>query len=233
MSLALIRALVSGMILRTLERLGITSGGAYSPVDPARRLYEVTDWLANSSAGEHNWGAQQSGTGAGSGVLSAETASIGVGTLATGTTTTGTAGLRKGNPRQQLLGGVYVMEARVRLPVLATTEEAYAAVVGWGVDATPSVLGFSYSQASANWHFGGSDTGVAATANTWTTLRAEVSPTRRRAWVNGVLVHSSDAAPPSDDVAPHLRITKSAGTTARTLELDYVLLDYQFPNGRP
>jgi hypothetical protein len=163
---------------------------------------------------------------------------IGVVELSTGTTSTGYCGLRSANTALALGAGTWTWEARIHIPTLSTSGERYSMLAGWhdniGGIATDAVL-INYDEATTtNWRWlarsNGSltvTTSSLAVTTGWHLLRIDVTATGAVTYtVDGsVLVagHTTNvptAAGRETAIVPAL-ITKSAGTTARTIQVDY------------
>lgn len=222
--------------------------------DPSRSYSDYTDWVSATTAGESNWLVSVSGTGASGSLLAAVAPNHpGQLQLSTGTTTTGRAGLVKANPNTVLRirpATRTVFEVCLRVPILSTSVQRFAVRVGFG-NRVPSVSGGRPTNGtwfeldpqtigSSNWHLlsatlpvtGVEDLGIAPAADTFTRLRFETDASNAmRVWIDDTEVAAA-SIPTTGDVGPLLVIEKAAGTTARTLVIDYCRMEIQFTEPR-
>lgn len=185
-------------------------------------------------------GLQNSASGAGGGSSARTTTgadAIGVIEELTGTTTTGRGGLTVAQATILFGGGTLTLDWRFQLPILPDGTESFALYLGFGdnMAAAPTDGAFLYlDQANANFRYrtrsNGSQTDVdsalAAVAATWYRVRITVNAaaTSINFTINGA--NSQDIATniPSGagrETGIMANIFKSAGTTSRSLYLDY------------
>jgi hypothetical protein len=159
--------------------------------------------------------------------------------MSTGTGTTNTAVVRSTFDAIVVGGGVLLFESGARLvdaPPDGT--ETYTARIGHidnGAAESTNGIFFRTQNGSANWlgvcRGGGTettvDTGIAVAAGTWRRfgIRLSADGTSVDFEIDGAVVGTiADANVPTgaEDFGPGANIIKSAGTTARRLDLDYV-----------
>jgi len=135
--------------------------------------------------------------------------------------------------------GEFTFEARVRIVTLSTAAQEFAFAVGLH-DATAKVavdgVYFIYDRAvsGVNWQCETSnnsartrsDSGVAVVAGDWVRLKCVVNAagTSAQFYINDVLVATNNANIPTAAgrvTGPRILMLKSAGTTARTADVDY------------
>lgn len=231
----------------------IPGGGAF---DPTTTVALFDDFVARPVAGEqdpiYGWTLANGGTGSSVAQVVADASHFGVIQFSTGTTTTGFAAY--GNSTyvvfgENLLGGgVITYQCLINIPTLSDATNEYDIIAGM-IDGTSTVhidgVYFKYDRnTSANWLRGSmnnstateSDSGTAV-ATGWTTLKIVVNAgaTSVEYFVNGTSVGSNTTNIPSTagrEVGILWSIEKSAGTTARTMQLDYVKIDKTFTTAR-
>lgn len=188
-----------------------------------------------------------SGTGASATLTAASTLGIGIGgiRLSTGTTNAGWAYIGDGNFANSVwLGnGETTIEWRAKLTTLSDGTETYTARAGL-IDAgngngTDGVF-FRYTHGtnSGNWVLVARANNAETTTNSsiaastsWVLLRIVVNAagTSAEFFVNGTSAGTVASGLPTAsgrDTAPCISIVKSAGTTARTMDVDYVYFKY-------
>lgn len=180
----------------------------------------------------------------------------GVVTISAGTTTSGYAAIFAG-AGLRAAGGAWIFETAVRIPTLSTSGERFVIKAGLlnEITAIPEINAISFvydeggvgtgSAATANWQYLASDnttrtyvtSSIAVAANTWIKLRIEINAaaTSAQFYVDGV----SAGAPITTNIPGSTRnlnlvvaIFKSAGTTARTADWDYLYGDLTFTSAR-
>lgn len=227
-------------------------GGSSSHFDPRKKFELYDDFVATSNAGNTGWTATVSGSGAAVSTNSTSAASVagrpGIVNLSTGTTTTGHANLGRGNNLGSgflIGGGPIKYEAAIYLADLSAVGEEFIIRIGLGdttgADQVDGVY-FIYDRlTSVNWIMGtaansvrtatASSTAVAEDA--WLRLTIEVNSAGSSAtyYVNGTSIGSVSTNLPSG-AARHTGqmcgIIKSAGSTARSYDLDYVYTRQDF-----
>lgn len=187
-----------------------------------------------------------SGTGAGPSGINNGGSHPGVIRIDTGTTTSGYTSIRGANNNSyKLSAGRIRMGALVRVPTLSTGTETFYCFFGLKdatgglAGVTTNSVGIRYSSAvnSGKWQAfcsnGASsnvgDTGVTVTANQWYWLEIDVSAdgTAVQFFVNGSRTNSFTSAiqtalPATANVVHYpAEVQKSAGTTARSLDIDF------------
>lgn len=210
----------------------------FNPIDRLRTEYSIYDDFSGEVQGVYV--AAQSGTGASTGLANIPDAgSAGVISATTGSTATGRTALRSTSATLNLGQGPCQLAARVRVPILSTATERFAFRVGFGdVDTGDMVDGlyFEYDESvSANWRCKSAnnsarttvDSGVAVAINTWYVLEVFLSAggTTATYYINNSLVATITTNIPTAsgrDTGVGFWLIKSAGTTARTILLDYL-----------
>lgn len=223
----------------------------------ATRAILWSDFLTGGYSGNDHagdgfaFGPNPSGTGAAVAKINATSGNaVGVLQLSTGTTTTGRAGVDSWNSSNTFpyAQGVVEFESRVRLPSLSTVSDEYSVALGHCINSGASLVNdgcaFTYNRLStgANWQAisraGGSqttlDTGVAVAANTWQKLGFVVNAagTSVEFFIDGVSVGTISTNVATVASREGAWILKSAGTTARLLQLDYWLSAITFTTQR-
>ena len=176
------------------------------------------------------------------------TSAPGVVQFTTGTTTTGYATHNSSVTGIRLGGGTYKLEARLQMPSLVDGTESGTVRFGFidsttGTDGVDGVF-FRYSNANANWilvaRTNSSETTTtsssAPSAATWYKLRIEVNAAASSAefFVNGTSIGTVTGLPTATVryCGPGISIAKSAGTTARTLLVDYIGMEIALTSSR-
>lgn len=180
----------------------------------------------------------------------------GVVAVSTGTNAAGYVGTFAGSGLK-LTGGAWVYEIAVRVPTLSTSGERFVFKCGLlntisAIDELDAVS-FIYdeggvstgSSASANWQLCAANastrtyatTSIAVAANTWTKLRIEVNAagTSAQFYVDDVSAGSpitTNLPGSTRNISISTFIMKNVGTTARTVDLDYVYGDLTFTSTR-
>lgn len=193
--------------------------------------------------------AAASGTGASGGTAgTGDTNHTGVVQISTGTTTTGNGGFMTAATALRLSGGDAVIEALVRVPTLPDGTDSFAFRVGFGDSAGADMTDGAYfelTQASANWQCATAsnstrtktNSSTAAAANTWTRLKITVNAagTSVKFYINGTLVATNTTNIPTAagrETGLATNIVKSAGTTARTADVDYLQASIVYTTSR-
>lgn len=213
-----------------------------------REVFEIFAEFVNALNGTP-FSAAFSGTGAaGSTSVAGESSYPGIVRVETGTTTTGYGAFQTALDAFLLGGGAAIFEAVVRIPTLPTVAEAFAFRIGFGDNAggdmTDGVY-FELTQADSDWQCKTAsnstrttyDTGQAAAANTWVRLRIEINADGSEAnfYINGTLRATISTNIPTGsgrEVGIVASIVKSAGTTERVAQMDYVYAGIEFTTAR-
>lgn len=180
------------------------------------------------------------GAGAAAASSASDTTHPGIVAFSTGTTATGSDGALLAADCLRLGGGEIVLVALVRWPTLSTVAQEYISRVGLlDVVAADAVDGcyFEYDRltsgdvvrckTSANSVRTATATTTAIVANTWTHLALVVNAAASSVgfYVDGVLVATHTANIPTGagrETSIGMAIVKSAGGTARTLDVDRI-----------
>lgn len=216
------------------------------------------DFTSAATLSDTNFSDGTSGTGATVGFSAGEGNHPGVRIYSTGTTTTGYARSVRRTDGILLGGGQLRYIAIIRLPVLSTASDEYVFRVGLGdsTAGTAAIDGvyFEYDRATSGdyWRVvtasngsrtstaldgtGGNTTSAVAAA-TWYRLEAVVSPDGSSVtfYVNGTAVKTHSTNIPTGagrETGIYFSILKSAGTTARTAEIDLWYHRIRFTTGR-
>jgi hypothetical protein len=168
----------------------------------------------------------------------------GIATFNTGTTSTGRSGFDSFQSRPHNAStGVTTFETLIYLPLLASATEDYVLRIGYvrgsGIDL--QCIAFEYDRAaSANWrcvtgndgNFTRSTTSVAVTETRWIKLSATWTSASAAFFVNDVQVATNTQFIRSATQWIGGHIIKTAGTTARTMLVDYFYARHDFTNER-
>lgn len=175
----------------------------------------------------------------------------GVYSLSTGSSASSTGYLRVGNSNGMIMvgGGVLVWEQSIKIPTLSDGTQTFSAHFGFseaGYVANTSGnhhIKFIHDNTSGNWiistkkngTMGNTTTGTAVSTG-WQKIRIVVNAaaTSVSFFVNGTEVSGSPVTSNIPDNTDSMTfgwgITKSAGTTARTIDTDYVYLNQKLTN---
>jgi len=195
------------------------------------------------------WGCATSGTGASATLTNGTSLRPGIMSLGTGTTNTGYAYIQTGGVTALIAflfgGGVYTIEGDIYITTLSDGTETYALRFGFGDGLSGAPVDGAYfyytdvggGGATPNWHrntvsnsvLTSTDTGVAAVAGVWTRLKIVVNAdaTSVEYFINGVSVGSNVTNIPSGagrNTGAICTLIKSAGTTARIVNIDWAWL---------
>ena len=196
--------------------------------------------------------ASNSGTGAGTTTsqVTSDRSTIGAALMTTGTTTTGRAYIGTNNAVMTFSGGYWVFECRIdSIANLSALAQRYTLAIGFidavTVNMTDAVY-FLYdeggvttgSAASANWQCVGAEGGTREFTTTSTAvgvsgqvLRIEIAADGSEAiyYVDGVEVDRNSTYIPDNPLTEStgfgILLVKSAGTTARTVAIDWLTVD--------
>ena len=191
--------------------------------------------------GKLNWRPTFSGTGAAITLVTTNQDSThhGVIQLDTGTTNAGALAFGRFSASTPIrtfgAGQIFTQEWLVRIPTLSDGTNTYKFHCGWlsalSVASTDGIYFEFDSTASANWRgitraaststvaSGGSN--VAVAAGSWIRLTITWDGTTVSFYVNGTLIGTSTTNIPSASISEAIAVTKSAGTTSRTILIDY------------
>jgi len=232
---------------------GPTSGAATTPayralvaadLPQANAVVSMYEDFLNGTNGPFNNGA--TGTGAGQGYTVADPGGHpGIVQCQTGTTTTGTSGLGVGGTTGlvtiRFASGAWIHEASVRIPAVSDGTETFTVISGFNDSRTGTgtdMVAFRYTDGNNAGKFQAitrqnstetaTDTGITMTANQWYKLRIEVNAaaTSVAFYIDGVLVATNTTNIPTGsgrETGIWTGITKSAGSTSRNLDIDYLL----------
>jgi len=199
------------------------------------------DFVSPAVTGKLPWTSTVSGTGAANTVVTTNGTSNnpGIVQFSTGTTATGRAALALAPTSKFFGGGVATFELLVYIPTLSDAAQEFILRLGFGdiVAGTDNVDGvyFEYNRlTSVNWLMKTANnstrtttaSSTAVVAGAWVKLKAVVNAngTNVDYYVNGALIGSVTTNIPitvARVCGPNLAIVKSAGTTARTMLVDY------------
>jgi len=156
----------------------------------------------------------------------------------THTATNGASGLSGANSYVFSQFARLSFAANMRIVTLADGTNSYRILIGFNSSNSASDSGLTrsaglyYSNSNANWQaitYNASvgtttDTGVAAVADgSYNTFCVRANGTASVEFlINGVTVATHTTNIPSSTVTPYVTIAKSAGTTSRTIRLDYI-----------
>jgi hypothetical protein len=225
---------------------------ASAPYTVSQATEYVEDWITLAVTGDLTWTSTVSGTGAANTSVTTSSTSNnrGIVQFSTGTTATGRAALGLGTTSQFFGGGVATFEMLINIPTLSTVTEEYILRLGFGdvVAGTDNVDGvyFEYNRlTSVNWLMKTANnstrttttSATAVAAGAWLKLKAVINDngTNVDYYVNGALIGSVTTNIPitvARVCAPTLAMVKSAGTTARTMLIDYFWFQQVFTTPR-
>ena len=215
--------------------------------------WDFEDFVEGGTSGKVGiWTPTYSGTGASIADIASTALRPGIARLTTGTGTTGRACYYVGyNSVAPFLfgGGVYTIEADIYITTLSDGTDTYALRFGFGDSVTGAPTDGAYfkydSTVSANWYMctvsnttlTATDTGVAAVAGAWIRLKVVVNAagTSVGYFINGISVGTNTTNIPTGtgrETAAIYSIVKSAGTTARTTDIDWVWIHIDLSTSR-
>ena len=217
--------------------------GWFRPFEPRREIILYDDFTGGTVAvpGDTGWTATVAGTAAAIANLAVGTQSdIGVISLSTGTTATGSALITKNATSFTYGLGVVVCEMRVLVATLSTTGVQQfiirSGITSGGTTDPVNGVYFEYNLSAfgVNWQGRTSaastrsvlNTGVAVTAGTYVTLRYEVNTAASLVtyYINDTNVGTLNTNIPTGSTqacTDNYSIVKSVGTTARTCQIDF------------
>lgn len=205
------------------------------------RFTLVETWVSSGVAGQLNWAATNSGTGAATAQTanSVDATHLGVVEMNSGTTATGRTSLSLGTTAL-LLGGWVVMDYAVLIPTLSTSAERFIFYAGCGDQTgTGDQVDGEYvvydESVSANWQTRTSSNSVRTSntsdvvvnANQWYQFTIYAIGNTADFYIDGVLKFSHTTNLPTGagrQCSPYFKLEKTVGTTARTARLDYFQL---------
>lgn len=199
------------------------------------------DFLSNSGVTATQWVSAVSGAGAAVSALGSVAGHPGIVRLAVGTTTTGRSAIYRGMTTTFRIGTDAIdQEWIVRIETLSDGTDEYDAFFGFSDNVTLAsigrAIGFFYDRnTSTNWlarttGSGGTtnaDTGIAVAAGAWVRLgiRINAAATSIQFLINGAVVATVTTNIPgvTDLWGAIAGAQKSAGTTSRSIDVDYAV----------
>jgi len=228
----------------------------YVPAD-GRNLktwWDFEDFIENTTATTMGiWTSSYTGTGASvTDVAVEDIKRIGKLRLDSGTTTTGRAGifLARVSYSKFLFGaGIYTLEADIYIPTLSDGTDTYTLRFGFGDGSGTPTDGayFRYTDTGTtpNWYrctvsnttLTATDTAVAVVAGAWIRLKVVVNAdgTSVEYFINGTSVGSNTTNIPTGtgrETTGLCNLVKSAGTTARTVDIDWTWIHIDLSTSR-
>jgi hypothetical protein len=202
-----------------------------------------THFLSATTALIKDFATTVSGTGAAGSLVAGDIGYPGIVQLSTGTTTTGRASLNTLINAIRFGNGTYTLETMMKLPTSSDPTNRYTLYIGFGdnTGAGDMVDGayFQYNDSNGNnWQIKAASNSTRTTTttstgivgNTWTKLKVVVADVQMAYfYVNDTLVGSINNNVPQGsgrETGIIFKIEKSAGTTARTVLLDYCKVTY-------
>lgn len=243
----------------TLGTLALNQGTLFAVALQASAPYTISqsvsyseDWISPAVTGTLPWTSTVSGTGAANTLVTTNQQSnqAGIVQLSTGTTATGRAALAIAPTAHFFGGGVATLETYIYIPTLSVVAQEYIIRVGLGdlVTGADHVDGiyFEYDRLnSVNWRLKCANnstrttttSSTAVAAGVWLKLKIVVNAngTNVDFFVNGTNIGSVTTNIPitvARVCGPTLIITKSAGTTALTMLVDYFTFEQVFTTPR-
>lgn len=220
-----------------------------SEFDPSTTYVLYDDFISGSGAGDLVWTAQA--INAGSVSSDSEGGHPSYIRYSTGVNNNGGYRTSKGVSSQLFGGGVTIAEANIRIPTLSDGTETFTVYFGWMDVEIGSAQGdavyitYTHGANSGNWVANGVNATTASTsnltggpsANTWYRMRIVVAANGSsfEVFQNGTSIgtHSSNIPTGAGrSTGPRFGILKSAGTTARTMDIDYVFYKTTFTTPR-
>lgn len=242
-----------GTLALNMGTLFAQSMQASAPYTTNQAISYYDDFLSATSVGALNWTSTVSGTGAANTIVSTNATSNnpGITQFSTGTTATGRAALGLGTVGFFFGGGVATFEMLVNLPTLSTAAQEYVARIGLGdlVTGADHVDGvyFEYDRLvnGVNWRLKtannsvrtNTDSTVAVVAASWIKLKIVVNAAGSLVtyYINGTSVGTVSTNIPvtvARACAPTVILSATAGTTAKTMLMDYYFLEQVFTTPR-
>jgi len=225
--------------------------------NPRQETFMSDDWIAQNTQSSLNWRTSNTGTGAGFATNAAvDSGHPGTTQLSTGTTTTGTSFISLGpNSSSQCIilgGGALTIIWILKIDTLSNSTDTYQVVAGIGANQSAGNFNngvfFNYNDPGGgspvpNWQIvtakaasiTTADSGIAASTN-FVTLQMTINAAGTSAsfFINGVQTSNSPIATtiPIVAISPMCWIIKSAGTTARVINVDYFSLYQKLTSNR-
>lgn len=217
------------------------------------------DWVSTGGVGNQGWTVTVTGTGAAvtnyngtaPNANAFDSSRVGIMQMTTGTTATGVADLNLGVASLFASGGAITMECTIFLDTLSNATNRYAVTLGLGDVLTSAAyvdgLWFSYRDdlVAGQWAANISQnstittlaTNVTVAAQTWYRLRIDINADGSSAtfYVNANATTPAATNMPKTSArlfAPNIKITKSVGTVAKTMELDYYYIKKSMTRAR-
>lgn len=218
-------------------------------IHPTTHYYFYDDF-DGTALNPYSIGWQGGGTGGTSVTANSEAGTPGIHQVGTSTGATNTRYMHRGLTGFLAGGGRAICEWRVRIPTLSNGTETFTLKIGLhdSVSSAPvDGLWFEYTDSvnSGQWQVKGSSNSTATTtnttsapaANTWYRLKIDINAagTSAEFYVDGVSVGTVASNIPTGSgrvFGPNAGISKSAGTTARTLDLDFFWIFQKFTSAR-
>jgi hypothetical protein len=242
------------ILLATSVDLNTGGGGAATELDVIEQARQRVAWIEDffSLVDKPNWIPLVTGTAAAvNGFTVGAEDAFGIAEVNSGTTTTGESAIVFGHSATvkpvRLGKGILTIEFRIKFPTLSTSTQEYKAEVGLVDDPQSSGANnrvwMEYDRTSALfWTMITSSGGTNSTLDTsstvgtgWTRIKIEVNAAASLVtfYVDGVSVGTRTANIPTGvDLFPAVTMFKTAGTTARTILVDYVAFDYNLTTPR-
>jgi len=217
--------------------------------DEARKRVRILDdFLESTSLGSFT----TDSTGTGATVSNATVTDInvhGMWEMQTGTTSAGVAGIKLGNVSSFVLGqGLTIWEGKLRLPVLSTVGDEYFLRIGLSDSDSgqgTDLVQFEYDRlTSTSWRARCRQNGTSSTTTTsgtvdtlWNRLKFQVNAagTSVDFFLNGTNIGTISANIPNvtgRELTVACSINKSAGTTNRVCDIDYITMDVDLTTAR-
>lgn len=234
----------------TLGALLASDGADPAYIHPTTHYYFYDDF-DGTSLNPYSTGWQGGGTGGTIALINGEAGAPGIFQIGTSTASTNTRYMHRGNTHLLAGGGRIVCEWRIRIPTLSViASEAFTLRIGLhdSTSAAPTDgLWFEYidNVNSGQWQVKAASNSTATTtnttsapaANTWYRLKIDINAagTSAEFYVDGVSVGTVASNIPTGSgrvFGPNAGITKSVGTTARTLDLDFFWIFQKLTSAR-
>jgi len=236
----------AGTVLTDAAGTGVLSWAA--PVLSPNNLIEFTEDFMTAVGFGGAYTVVQTGTGAAWSIINSENNHWGITHFTTGTTAAGHGGLNIHNGCSILGTTNAVFEAAIRFQQTGTAgTQQSSLIIGWmdGVTGAPPLNGvyFVLDMDGTPQFFRARSTGgaqlsvftsVFPTANTWYYLRIEYTAATNNLeyFVNNVSVGSINPNTTVTHFGPGMQLTKTVGTTAHTVDCDYLSTRMYMPSGR-
>lgn len=233
-----------------LGALLASDGADPAYIHPTTHYYFYDDF-DGTSLNPYSTGWQGGGTGGTTALINGEAGAPGIFQIGTSTASTNSRFMHRGNTHLLAGGGRIVCEWRIRIPTLSViASEAFTLRIGLhdSTSAAPTDgLWFEYidNVNSGQWQVKAASNSTATTtnttsapaANTWYRLKIDINAagTSAEFYVDGVSVGTVASNIPTGSgrvFGPNAGITKSVGTTARTLDLDFFWIFQKLTSAR-